>query len=420
MTHHEMECPNLGGVNTVNAAGAGPRLREGEVHEYLTAFQRSSDRARYALYVVTIATVLIGIANYNVQPWAWPRHRLSSWYAVPTTSVDPFFKDQKQLEIVREEYAKQFASRAVLTSSPIPGVSIDVNDVGLIGGIALVLLMLVQRLCVVREHENLFLALYKVRRLCADQAAGPRGDNDANLLYHALAMSQVISSPPTLARWQRRGILSHLNLVFFFPTAVYGWVLYGSYKTIERAKLYGVDVTPLLIVQTLTMMLMIALARSSWVHSRAMSERWEAAFFRVNPQLRHVNQPTRRAWLRMTSPPFADLVRPGRIEAHAPGRLAAELLDNVVTMRGMPASTDPLVAEVWVEVSDQTGDINNILRKIFDAGLLEAASWCVGNGELERLMQFTATRNVIEGGTWCVAGSWLFSYRKNNRTALDN
>src|SRR6185369_13242776 len=113
-----------------------------------------------------------------------------------------------------------------------------------------------------------------------------RGDSNANLLYHALAMSQVISSPPTLARWQRRGVLSHLAAIFFVPVVVYAWVLIVNYITITRGRLYGLFIPLLLALQTIILLLMTMLARSCWLHSRAMGKKWEQAFFRVNPQLR--------------------------------------------------------------------------------------------------------------------------------------
>ncbi len=106
----------------------------------------------------------------------------------------------------------------MLTSSPIPGVSIDVNDLGVVGGVALVLLTSILVFCVMREHENLYLALYKVRRLCdVPDQDHTHGESAANLLYHRLVMGQVLSSPPTLAQWKHRGILHHVSWVFFLP-----------------------------------------------------------------------------------------------------------------------------------------------------------------------------------------------------------
>ena len=135
--------------------------RYADTEEYVTAFERSSNRARYALYIVVVTTVLVGIANYNVQDWSWPRKRLSAWYkyATPTSpqsEVAPFFGGNiEQLKEARQEYLRQFVDRSVFTESPIPGVSMDINDVGLYGGLALTLLMLVQAICIMREHENL-------------------------------------------------------------------------------------------------------------------------------------------------------------------------------------------------------------------------------------------------------------------------
>ena len=147
---------------------------------YVSAFKASSDHARYALFVVIIATVLQAIATYNSQPWSWPRRRLAAWYGtrlVPTELgseqraqrpddalrrlerevpmelgreerlqriADRYLGgDVERLQIARDEYLRQLEERHVFNSSPIPGASIDINDLGVLGGTALVLLMLV-------------------------------------------------------------------------------------------------------------------------------------------------------------------------------------------------------------------------------------------------------------------------------------
>src|SRR5687767_779126 len=51
-----------------------------ELREYIDAFKTSSDRARYALYFVIVATILIGISNNNIQNSSWPLRRLDTWY----------------------------------------------------------------------------------------------------------------------------------------------------------------------------------------------------------------------------------------------------------------------------------------------------------------------------------------------------
>src|SRR5207244_3239164 len=161
------------------------------------------------LYVTIIATVLTFVANHNIREDNWPLRRLSTWFTYARETGRNYNPpryvaggDAERLKAVRAEYAKQFAARAVLTAGPIPGVSIDINDLGLLSGIALCLLMTIVLVCVAREHENVFLSLYKVRMICSEeQEACSIGDSRANLLYHALAMTQVHNSPPTLARW---------------------------------------------------------------------------------------------------------------------------------------------------------------------------------------------------------------------------
>src|SRR3954454_15911188 len=116
------------------------------IEEYGKVLRSSSDRSRYAIYVVTIVTILICIANYNIQDNSWSRRRIATWHAyartaqgLPRPPAEIAGGDPLLLQALRAEYVKQFISHDVLTTSPIPGVSIDINDLGVVGGIALVL-----------------------------------------------------------------------------------------------------------------------------------------------------------------------------------------------------------------------------------------------------------------------------------------
>jgi uncharacterized membrane protein len=395
-----------------------------DLREYVEAFKASSDRARYALYAVVIATVLVAIINYNFQPWSWPIRRIEAWYGdapafqkQPANSAmtseerikriaDAFFGgDVDRLKTAREEYLKQFAARSVFNASPIPGVSIDCNDLGILGGIALVLLMIVLVISIMREHENLYLALYKVRRLCSIQGEDhARGDSKANLLYHALVMSQALSSPPTLARWRHRGILHHFGFVFFLPVIAYGWVLGTNRQTAKIGEAYGADMDRILAVQIVLATFLLILGCMAFLHSRAMAKRWERAFFRVNPSRRHVRQTTLWEWLRLPFPGEDDEDR----------RVIVELGD---TLRGPDTSTIGTVpVEVNGFVADMTDpvqvDMKAMSKRLREAGDASAGEWCKidHRGVFRKLLYFTATENVIKGKVWRVRGTWTFGY----------
>jgi hypothetical protein len=407
----------------------GTDRRSGDdLREYVEAFKSSSDRARYALYAVIIATVLVAIATYNFQSWSWPIRRIEAWYGHPVDAQkgqDPsaaktaaetqmkaiatvfFGGDVERLKTAREEYIKQFTARSVFNASPIPGVSIDYNDLGILGGIALVLLMLILVVCIMREHENLYLALYKVRRLCTIRGEDhTRGDSKANLLYHALAMSQVLSSPPTLARWKSRGILGHFGFIFLFPAISYCWVLWTNRQTSKIGEAYGADMDRILTVQVVLAALLLLLGMTALVYSRAMAKRWERAFFRVNPGRLRVRQTGLWEWLRLV---------PAETDDRGTRRVVTELVD---TLR----DTDKLQSvkvENQKEIADRSGpiphtDLMEMAEDLKKKGQITAQEWCCTNqGAFQRLLNFTADDNVLLETKWVVRGTWTFSYAPN-------
>lgn len=396
-----------------------------EFQEYIEAFRTSSDRARYALYIVIVATVLIGIANYNLQDGSWPLSRLTTWYKYArqvSTEVGPqqatslddeipaflFGGDSTQLEIAREEYLRQLVSRAVLTPSPIPGVWIDFNDLGLVGGIALGLLMLVLVISIVREHENLHLALFKVRCLCMVDEHHANGDSRANLLYHGLAMRQVLSSPPTLARWRKGGILRHFGFIFFLPAVVYGWVVSTNWLTRETGALYGVNVGRLIAIQVLLALLILSLSVTAWLYSRSMALRWERAFFRVNPGRHHAPQMTMLEWIKLKK-----AKKGGR-------RVRANLIAQLIDTMGAADFRSSEAVKLNIEYAATSATMNHrdrdeMASRVLAEGQKLAKVACRAKRvRFVELTHFTPEINDVEVSNgkarWVVTGTWTYQY----------
>jgi hypothetical protein len=409
--------------------------RDAELDQYVDAFRISSTRSRVALYIVIIATALIGVTNYNVQPWSWPRLRMATWFkyrvwetkaATPkepaVMAADPVIPklimngDPGLLQQARDEFGKQFVARTVFTSSPIPGVSIDVNDLGVLGGGALTLLMLVLLVCLMREHENLYLALYKVRQF-ARFRNHEHGSSEANLLYHALVMSQVLASPPTLARWRNRGTLRHFGLIYVLPLGVYLWVVRTNYGTLDVATEYvGATIANRYMdTQYVIAGILGILTVLSWLNSRAMSERWITAFRAINPVRERLPQMSVIEWLRVPMRHWFNqrFSQPGLSQlCHA--RTVTEIVD---TLREKPNEVLKVTTgEVPLPVGNRISgrQLRKMTRSVCEKGLQRAKADMDGRG-LEgepELLSFTTKSNVIEGNTWKIDGEWRFEVRK--------
>ena len=391
-----------------------------EVSQYVAALRSSSDRARYVLYIIVTFVVLMFITTHNVGKDSWPRRRLDAYYQYARDdqkTMPPPKKiangDAERLKALRAEYVKQFATRAVFAATPVPGISIDVNDLGLIGGITLLLLMIVLLACMEREHENLYLALFKVRRLCENNKNHSNGASEANLLYHALAMTQVLNTPPTLARWQRAKILNAFRILFVGPAAVYGWVVWSEWETRPVSRAYGVDVTRTVQIEAVVALTIFVLGIIAALHSRAMALRWTRAFFRVNPARAYAPEMTYREWLKLT---FR-----GTDDRHTRQQ---QLKSALVTMLVcLPAEQ---IAETDEETDEETvylecdaehishADLNAMVLKIEDQGRTLAEKTCKTRslGALRAVRRFAISKTVLQGARWSVSGKWHFAYYK--------
>lgn len=352
---------------------------------YVESFRGSSDRTRYALYIVILVSTIIAFANHNILPGNWPRVRLDSWFDKEPSTEREWLR--------RHEYLKEFVSRAVWTSSPIPGVSIDANDLGTVGGTALVALMFIVVLCLAREHENLYLALFKVRSLCLDTSVGG-GRDAANRLYHALAMGQVIGDPPTLARWHRNYFFDFTTrAAYFVPILVQVWVVFTNWQTANAGKPYHVNMNVILFWQSGISAALLALTLVACMISRAMAIRWRRAFARVNPCHAGIPQMALRRWLwpkTGVEPRLEQTVRAGLVEKISPA-------DD-----GMFVDIDPQTVDIADVLTP--ANVKQMIDNVTDAG--KTAAWVrFRNAETEftRFEVFTSVKGKLR---WVVTGRW--------------
>lgn len=304
--------------------------------EYVQSFKTASDRTKHALYAVTIACVLIATATWNIRPQGWARQRVERWkkqsisaktspaqsdaQQIQPVSISPaqLNGQQKQSGSAQEaptqkldgHYAQRVVERMMILDIPALGISLDVNDLGIIGGIALLMLLSLLWLTIGREHENLYLALFKVKQIYdADPGESNNRDGKANLLYHALAMGQVLSRPPTLARWRRSPVMTTMfaTLLFLMPAGVQSVIAYTniiSYAELQKSVPPGTLLPDAYLrTQAVIAVFLAILGVLSWFHLRACAIRWRRTFFAINPDWKRRPQRPLWDWLKL---PFAD------------------------------------------------------------------------------------------------------------------
>jgi len=156
-----------------------------------------------------------------------------------------------------------------------------------------------------RQHENLYLSLWKIRRLAEKESRYDDGESKANFLYHALAMAQVFTRPPTLARdhprpWAKLAIL----VLLLTPLAVQGLILAIAVRTLRVGQTLSARSTYLTMsVQVVFMVLILMSTVACLMHSSATYKRWWDTFFEINPALRSVTGSPWWEWVRFAHSP---------------------------------------------------------------------------------------------------------------------
>jgi len=321
------------------AAGAMPE--DQELAQYIHSFTVSSDRVRHIVVVAVVASVMAFAAQWNAisriswwrfrideariavrnELWREPEARLARCRAAGPQAaqlVDPCDRVARTLEWVRgsthgktsleahlAELEKARVSEILMVSVPFLGIRFDVNDLAAFSAIGLGIISLMLLFAMARQHENLFLSLWKVRRVADKENRYDDGESKANFLYHALAMAQVFTRPPTLAREHPRthGRVA-IAFLFLAPLLVQLFIMSDAVRTLRLGGMLSPTSTALSLGLQLPLTAVIAVSTiACWLYSRAGDVRWRETFFAINPALRDLDRSPWVEWVRMAEPP---------------------------------------------------------------------------------------------------------------------
>ncbi|HEX4954988.1 MAG TPA: SRPBCC family protein [Thermoanaerobaculia bacterium] len=305
---------------------------EFQATQYLSSFASSSNTVRYILVALMVASLLLFGAHRNLTSWfgkrievareaakeriwdsAVPCHDLTEKERAARHWADrKGFESAVHVQSYVDTLTEAHTEHLVLPKIPVLGIAFDANDLGFYGGITLMGLLLFLAVAMRRQHENLFLCLWWVRQVWEKEAKdGKVQGNDspdqphsrANLLYHALVMSQQFAHPPSRARWQLNPLEFGTVFLLFFPlwVQVYGlrkdWLSrsFGHFLS-EPATTFSLRVQVVtLVFNSLVVLLCI-------VYSRSNQRRWRKAFAELNPFWPTGAQPSTWQWLQLDVP----------------------------------------------------------------------------------------------------------------------
>jgi hypothetical protein len=203
-------------------------LKAIEAQDYLKAAGDASARTRSVTIAMTVASVVIFGALINSLQHQWMLERLLALdnprneyvarkigpYPQRTGETDEAFRAAEgyyyeRYKLFYEAVAKAYVENSLSTKVPLFGFSVDANDIGLIGGAAFVVLLLMYRYSLAREVENL--------RIAREQAGYFKQYKE---FYLVLAMQQVFTIPPSETRARTKLNLWIPRLISALPFAV--------------------------------------------------------------------------------------------------------------------------------------------------------------------------------------------------------
>jgi len=211
---------------------------------YIDAAVRSTARARLVLIVVVTSSALALGAWWNSVPFSWINSRVSvSRVQLKASGCEPksveLSQEEKELlerstryvelrkalscDLLRDwaqNLERVRIEQVMLIKVPFFGISIDVNDLGIIAGFTFVVILIWFRFSLSRELTNL--------RVVFRQG---RDHDELKAYYDVLAMEQVMTVPH-MREETRRGLWWWIpKALFFFPAAIEFIIMLNDART---------------------------------------------------------------------------------------------------------------------------------------------------------------------------------------------
>ncbi|HEX2269518.1 MAG TPA: hypothetical protein VHH35_08290 [Pyrinomonadaceae bacterium] len=253
-----------------------------DLQDYLDATSDASKRTRTFVIVLVVASVLAFVGFLNSFKYSWMLSRIKSLAAHDSQYVQdklgfvpPNATDERYLQFYTA-VVRSYVENAFTIKVPFFGFSFDVNDLGLLGGIGFIVILILLRFSLRSEIVSLRLAFKAVRH---------EAKENPKLLatfYDLLAMRQVFTLPhleDEEKQWKVRKLWL-LELLAksscFLPVIVYSFVAIHDFMTIESiGAILDERRTQVLVAYTITFWVAITgLAIWSFVKWRELDKRW--------------------------------------------------------------------------------------------------------------------------------------------------
>ena len=187
---------------------------------------------------IVVASVLTFAGFLNSLSNNWMLQRVQAAAVKDSDYVKKKFpnvaNNPADLEADRQVFYKSLMDSYVSNTFTIKvlffGITFDVNDLGLIGGVSFIILLLLFRFSLGRELDNLVLSFEEAKK-----------DKELPTFYNLLAMRQVLTVPPTAGRESVALIMVIPKLLSFLPLIVLTVVIAHDFMTYDL----GAAINPL-------------------------------------------------------------------------------------------------------------------------------------------------------------------------------
>jgi hypothetical protein len=297
-----------------------------DVKDYINAANDASKRTRTVTIVLVVASVIVFVGWYNSLDSSWMLQRVRIAYdpashfvgkKLHTESNPALTSPDKNNVIPEDAFRKQFQDALVKSyvdstyfiKAPFFGIVLDVNDVGFIGGIALVCILVLLRFSLSREIKNL--------NFTFDEAVT---HNHLYEFYYELAMHQVFTIPKMRKEKRNRLLAIAPRIVCLLPAVVYSLGTAYDYYTIFKMGLFAWSENLFLIVfEAICFIAIWWLSLRCWERQSHINGIWDKFWPRVDGGKSRVI-----------------LLAPELVDAFGEDELANAALKEVSAGRGIP------------------------------------------------------------------------------------
>jgi hypothetical protein len=253
----------------------------------------SSNRTRYVLIIIIIASVLVFVSFWNSSNWSWFNNRLEKtqkcinykvWEEEDSLKINCLLQKNKLIEyrevklysdirnldslslhINKHELNKIKAEEINLTKIPFLGIILDVNDLSMIGGFSFVVMLLWLKFSLKREWLNLSII-----------SEYTKGNESHNVCFDILAMQQVLTLPKDKYYNKRTFLRIVPYILFSLPFLVQGVILIYDISTFEFGKSINYSYTIVLyILGSLFLIAILVLIIQCFIRFHKINKYWK-------------------------------------------------------------------------------------------------------------------------------------------------